>query len=659
MIGLPHQPQSAGDQPPSSTSAAAVEGREGRIGNAFACERCRKHKVRCVPSDTQGLCQRCQKARVECIEHVARRRPAKPRSVAQTPNRSADMERKLDKLSAIVTVTSAPSSAPQPILPSLMSMPSQGTEITHGTPTPPPAVMATPVPPALKTSILPNPRSSPESAHSFWESINDTISGMGQLDPVLRSISVVHMDFLLNTYRNMVDFFPFVPLPKDRLSRDLIQQRPMLMFALLTTTSYDSPLLQFALSREFRKVAMVKIMNGEKSLDLLQGLLVFVAWHHHYSDPQAVSLHMLLQICIGISGDLGLENIPSGSAFRNEDPRDREAKRAYLGCYYLSSNLGMVETTRNRSLSQSVVLRTYATELASVREYKSDVTLPALIETCQFMEDVEETFRSQPEQALVVKSQVKRLSEKWDMLRMSSKQSAAESSQLSTAPEYVQHPTDQLSETLQWLQMNSRVHLYRSAMSVELLDRDSAPWASGFQLSLRITALRSIEHFLDNAVQLQTNQYEYLSIVDWLSLISTLTTLGKLALHSTPIPGWDSVDLQLAKIFEHFRDLLCSQLPRLQDCQDHKTEDVFDRFRRITAIMKMAMRAVPGRSSPNGSTFEITTSSRQTVSLLQDLPAIKQNGIGIGVELPAPWKVNPGFDMSSNDFPWKFLMGAL
>jgi hypothetical protein len=123
--------------------------------------------------------------------------------------------------------------------------------------------------------------------------------------------------------------------------------------------------------------------------------------------------------------------------------------------------------------------------------------------------------------------------------------------------------------------------------------------------------------------------------------------------------GWDPAELQISKTFEHFRDLLCAQLPRTRDGQEH-SEDLFERFRRITAIMKMASKNVPGRGSPNGSTFEITSSSRQAVSILQDLPPLQPNGAVNGTEsLPAPWKVNPTFDMSNPEFPWKFLMGTV
>ncbi|KAF2704320.1 hypothetical protein K504DRAFT_473527 [Pleomassaria siparia CBS 279.74] len=645
MIGLPHQPESTSasePEPPPSAARSSVAIGEGRIGNAFACERCRKHKVRCVPSDAAGLCQRCQKARVECIEHIARRRPAKPRIVGQTPNRVAELEKTLDRLSTIVSTPSAPSSVPQPILPPVSSLPSQRIEPTHRTPTPAPTASVPPVQSTVKPTILPNPGSTPEPALSFWESINETVSGLGRLDPVIRSISVAHMQLLLENYRTMVDFFPFVALPRESFCRDLIQQRPMVMFAILTVASNDSALLQLTLSREFRKVAMIKIMKGEKTLDLLQGLLVFIAWHHHYMDSQAISIHMLLHLCVGIADDLGLDSIPTfaSSPFHKQDSRDREAKRAYLGCYYLACNLALSEPGRTRSMSYSNTIRVYASELGSAREYPPDSMLPTLIDTCQFMEDVEETFCSLSEQALIVKCQLKRLTDRWESMRHSTKQ-------LST--DY---------KTLQWLQMAAQVHVQKAVTSLEFSDGEKMSWAPGFQLSLRIAYLRSIEQFLDNSTHMVAIQYEFLSIVDWVNLVSTLTCLGKLVLHTSAMPGWDPVDLQLGKTFDYFRDQLCSKMPPCPRETLDSSENVFGRFRRITATMKTALRNTPGRSSPNGSTFEITTSSRQTVSLLQELP--KPNGITNGADsLPAPWKLHPQFDMSSSQFPWKFLMGTV
>lgn len=316
----------------------------------------------------------------------------------------------------------APLPTPQPALPLVATLPSQVPEVSQKSSPPLPA----PQPPATsvaKAHILPAPGPVSEGSTSFWESMNDSLSCLGRLDPIIRSISLVHMQMLLETYQRMVDFFPFVMLPKDCSCRDLVLHRPLLMFSVLTVASYDSVPLQRTLSREFRKVAMVKIMNGEKSLDLLQGLLVFIAWHHHYMDARAVSIPILLQLCVGIASDLSLDKIAAHvrSPLQKEDPRDREAKRAYLGCYYLASNIGLVEPGRSRCLAYSTTLRNYASELAAAWEHKTDAVLPIMIDMCQFTEDIEETFNGHAEQALVARSQVKRLSDKWDQIRSASK----------------------------------------------------------------------------------------------------------------------------------------------------------------------------------------------------------------------------------------------
>ena len=488
--------------------------------------------------------------------------------------------------------------------------------------------------------------------------MNDTLLCLGRLDPVIRSISLAHMQMLLDTYRIMVDFFPFVPLPKDCFCQDLVQDRPMLMFAVLTVASYDLVHLQLALSRAFRKIVMVKIMNGERNLDMLQGLLVFIAWHHHYMDAQAVSVPMLLQICVGIASDLGLERLSATARglWRKDDLRASEAKRAYMGCYYLASNIALMEPGRIQSMSYTSALRSYASELASAWEHNTDAVLPFLIDVCQFMEDVDGTFRNHAEQALIARAQVKRLSDKWENIRLTSKHRA---NNFSKSQGLSRDVCADANIGMQWIQLSARVYLYEKATSIELVDRESTPWATGFQLSLRVTFLRSIEQFLDNSTKLPTGQYDLLSLIDWLNLISTTTNLSKLAMDSSPMSGWDPTELQISRSFEYFRDQLASQMPRPRDSHED-TEDLYERFRRITTAMKTTLRSLPSRGSPMGSTFELTTSSNRTVSLLQDLPLPRPKGMVNGPEkLPSLLKVNPALDMNSDEFHWQFLLGTV
>lgn len=100
-------------------------------------------------------------------------------------------------------------------------------------------------------------------------------------------------------------------------------------------------------------------------------------------------------------------------------------------------------------------------------------------------------------------------------------------------------------------------------------------------------------------------------------------------------------------------------MPRPRGTQENN-EDVFERFRRITAVMRSALQSPPGRGSPTGSTFELATGSGRTVSLLQDSPLPKLNGVISNADkLPSLWKVSPSLDMNSNEFHWKFLMGTV
>jgi hypothetical protein len=186
-----------------------------------------------------------------------------------------------------------------------------------------------------------------------------------------------------------------------------------------------------------------------------------------------------------------------------------------------------------------------------------------------------------------------------------------------------------------------------------LTDQENTPWASGFQLSLRVSCLRSTEQFLDNSIGLPSAQYEHVSLVDWLYLVSGVVNLGKLAMHSSPLPGWDPDELQIARTLEYFRERLSSHMPRPRNNRE-TCEDIFDRFRRVTTVIQGAL------NSPDGYSFELGIGSGRNASLFQDVTLPKLNGMTNGTEkLPSLWKVAPSFDMNSNGFMWKCLMGTV
>jgi hypothetical protein len=112
------------------------------------------------------------------------------------------------------------------------------------------------------------------SLRSHGDVSNSSIESCFGLQPLEATL-------LLLEYRTlMAPQFPFVVVPPDISSESLHRERPMLWGAVVTAASYHDPVRQEALGwklmEEFSSRLLIK---AEKSLDLLQGLLVHLSWY--------------------------------------------------------------------------------------------------------------------------------------------------------------------------------------------------------------------------------------------------------------------------------------------------------------------------------------------------------------------------------------------
>ena len=85
---------------------------------------------------------------------------------------------------------------------------------------------------------------------------------------------------LLESFRSMLPYFPCIILNEDETIRSLARQRPFVLLAILACASSNRTLQGHGLyDEEFRKVLGLKVVaGGERSLELLQGLLIYCAW---------------------------------------------------------------------------------------------------------------------------------------------------------------------------------------------------------------------------------------------------------------------------------------------------------------------------------------------------------------------------------------------
>lgn len=146
--------------------------------------------------------------------------------------------------------------------------------------------------------------------------------------------------------------FPFVIVRPNETLNSLRQQSPFLLLTILAACQEDNPELQRVLDAEVRNVVASRIiLNNERTMDLLLGLLVHIAWHHYYWESLHPQQCMFLSVASGMIADLGLDGqtsytMPAGYSTTSRlditllpvaYQRSAAGKRALLGWYYLCS----------------------------------------------------------------------------------------------------------------------------------------------------------------------------------------------------------------------------------------------------------------------------------------------------------------------------------
>ncbi|OJI84855.1 hypothetical protein ASPTUDRAFT_117872 [Aspergillus tubingensis CBS 134.48] len=209
-----------------------------------------------------------------------------------------------------------------------------------------------------------------------------------EMDFISRGLfTLLECEELLAKFRlHKMPLFPFVMIPTQLGVPILRQQFPFLLLCIVTACLEHKPSLQLKMEQEVRRsIATRLVANLERSLDLLSGLLVHVAWSFYHWPIYDSQSSMFLQMAVMILGDLGLDKgdfkmqvYPINSQVANQIEIDSDcwtlaAQRALLGCYYLCSRslffrgqLAMKYTERIKRCAEMLALKA---------EYPTDVVL--------------------------------------------------------------------------------------------------------------------------------------------------------------------------------------------------------------------------------------------------------------------------------------------
>ncbi|KAF8246624.1 hypothetical protein K440DRAFT_661906 [Wilcoxina mikolae CBS 423.85] len=477
-------------------------------------------------------------------------------------------------------------------------------------------------------------------------------------EPNYRSFPGFEMTFeeagrVLNLYRSqMAAHCPFVIVPLQTTAHQLRHEKPFLFMSVITAASYENLALQRALGEEIMKYLSVHLLlRGEKSLELLQGLLVYLFWHHYHFKPGNQQLYKLIQLAIALVVDLKLNETPprantkqkiaievshpstEESALNRSVYGSFEEKRALVGCYYLSSAVSMSFKKLN-ALRFTQRIEDCCQALAEAAEYSSDVDLVHCVRLQNIAEKISQYFPyGEPFAAqtpnLPLEMYVKAL------------QTELQAFLNGLSFNFQQNP-------LLLMQFyNVEVHLYEIGIHdpyhTHASQTENLPLR---RLEILYDCLVSIKNYFEVFFTLPYTRYFGFTFVEWTQMSYVLVIISKLSLLQDP--GWDLAHVR------HMVDVstvLGRSITRFQDLKSLKggNGSGFTRFLGLMQRMKAWYES-----------NKINLRGMQDISPLQDVniqPEVNESmGMGVGG--------NGGGDMGFNvrnlpdeDF-WQAIMSC-
>jgi hypothetical protein len=164
-------------------------------------------------------------------------------------------------------------------------------------------------------------------------------------------ISLEDAGQLVSFYKHeLAPFFPLVILPSNTTATALRHSKPILFLSVISAAAIAIDAnLAAVLNREMvRLYAERFFIDGEKSLELVQALLLMIVFYYPPDSPLKLQFYQYTHIAstmaleIGLASKRRVPNKKSGDRKSRYEPYDEllaEQARAVLGCYNLGSTL--------------------------------------------------------------------------------------------------------------------------------------------------------------------------------------------------------------------------------------------------------------------------------------------------------------------------------
>ncbi|KIV89461.1 hypothetical protein, variant [Exophiala mesophila] len=385
----------------------------------------------------------------------------------------------------------------------------------------------------------------------------------------------------------MAQHFPFVVIPPELTTTILRRDSPFLFLACITVAANAETTAQGYLANKFlNHVSEHMLFRCEKSLDLLQGLLVFMYWetHNHRHSPHIMPLLHLSQSLVV---DLGLNRPPStdpghfifmmdcvGIIHGRTIHRARQTTaelRAFLGWHYLTSAFSSwfrrIDPPPFNEHVQGCCDR-----LLMEAQFPSDAQAVQLVQLHSITHRYFHHLSNRPR--IPVGSLARCIENDIDgfMQSLAVKQSADGMHSNTTESSSVGTPADHRTDYLRFHTLSAKISLYESLLQIEAdepLDKAEAMFH----------CMDCIDELMVEMCRQPSRSYPNLPVTWWFGIVHAIALLGKLSFRQAR--AWDldrvRVKLPFISIVDRLVDRLRSVV-LLEEAQDGSSTPIATRF---------------------------------------------------------------------------------
>jgi hypothetical protein len=453
-------------------------------------------------------------------------------------------------------------------------------------------------------------------------------------------VSLPEADILLDRYRRlMAPGMPFVVLPANVTAQQLYAEKPTLLHAIVVVASFhDLPAQQANVKRLLRNLSERIMINCEKSIDILQAIIIFVGWYH----PHVFWSHQgtnLMHLAMAMIIDLGFDRSPQQCGdFKKaatkavvasaERVPTAEEFRILAGIFYLTSTLSS-SFKKIDAMPWTEYLDNALIKLENAAEYESDLLLVQLVRLQHLIEQTTTTHSTQGATHIYTKAYVS------DLNRLRSEDPFQESN-IFLKLQYL------VTEVLIWeLPLN------------DLQDNKSTALHSRLRDVCHL--IDAIKAFLDVFFKLPLCSYYTNTFAVFGQFAHAFVILIKIA--SLEVDGWDIEVLKSRLDFletveeaaSRFEAAISSKPDGLEINNDHFTKWAV-RVRWMKQVYEAKFVQSEGTRDERQEAIKALLRPTQESELAPDTPFTASEGGGVGPQQQLQQQPTPPDDVLSGDF---------